>query len=426
MFRKITLITLIFLLAGSVTTWAVDHPSNVLTLEKALELAYQNSKSLKAASQKVSIAREDLKKAEAAFVPSVDYSFGLLKYGEEQQLTQSDEGASGSINATWPIYTGNKLELALQIAKSQLSIALENERQVKQELTYNVKEAYYRVWMAEELLKVAQSSYANLDQHLMKVKQLYNVGNASKYDVLQAEVQKESLKPQIIKAENNVTLAKLALATLIGLDKNNSFTVQHHETEIQPNPLPSTDQLIHLAYNNRSELKQLKLQHQIVNCQVKLAASEYKPNIYISGSYGFESSKWSPNDWDPQFKLILGIQGNFYKATVKPEVESAKGQLELLTIQENDLKDSIHLQVEQAVQNILESTETIKANQANIELAKESLRMTQARYDAGMATTMDVTDAQLALDKALTGYYQGISDYLIACAKLDLVTAVIQ
>lgn len=426
MFRKVTLITLIFLLVGSLTTFAADNPTNVLTLEKALELAYQNSKSLQAASQKVVIAKEELKKAEAAFIPTVDYSLGLLKYDEKQQLTQSDEGASGSITATWPLYSGSKLELAVKIAKAQHNIALDNERQVKQQLTYDVKEAYYRVWMAEELLKVAQSSYANLNQHHTKVSQLYKVGNASKYDVLQAEVQKESIKPQIIKAENSVTLAKLALATLIGLDKTTPFTVQQHETEIKPNTLPSTTQLIDLAFNNRGELRQLKHQHEIVNYQVKLAASEYKPNVYVSGSYGFESSKWSPDSWDPQIKLIFGIQGNFYKATVKPEVEIAKGQLELLTIQENGLKDSIHLEVEQAVQSILESTETTKANQANIELAKESLRMAQARYDAGMATTMDITDAQLALDKALTGYYQGISDYLIACAKLDLVTAVIE
>jgi len=424
MFRKIALITLTVLCIGSAAALAADQPNNILTLEKALELAYQNSPSLQAASQKVAIAREELRKAEAAFKPSVDYNLGLLKYDGEQPLTQSDEGASGSITATWPLYTGNKLELALQISKAQLNIALENERQVKQKLTYNVKEAYYRVWMAEELLKVAQSSYANLDQHLNKVKQLYNVGNASKYDVLQAEVQKESLKPQVIKAENNVTLAKLALATLIGIDKNSTFTVEHRETEIQPNPLPSTSQLMDLAFSHRSELKQLKYQSEIANYQVQLASSEYKPNVYVSGSYGFESSKWSPDSWDPQFKLILGVQGNFYKATIKPETDIAKGQLELLAIQERDLKDAIHLEVEQVVQSILESIESIKANQANIELAKESLRMTQARYDAGMATTMDITDAQLALDKALTGYYQGIADYLTACAKLDLVTAV--
>jgi outer membrane protein len=65
----------------------------------------------------------------------------------------------------------------------------------------------------------------------------------------------------------------------------------------------------------------------------------------------------------------------------------------------------INYDVEQSVQSIQESLEVIHANQSNINMAKESFELTQARFKEGMTTTMDIMDSQLALDQALNGYY---------------------
>lgn len=426
--KKHVLMTLIALtfIAFSLTTSAQETESKqplTLTLEDSLTLAYENSLALKTAEQKVTVAQAEVRQAKAGYWPTLEYSLGAQKYSEDQLTAGgSDETSSGDITASVPLYTGSKLSLNLDIAQAQLDLALENQRQAKQQLTYDVKEAYYQVWMAEEMLKVARASYDNLGQHVAKVRRQYQVGTASKFNLLQAEVQHEGLKPQVIQGENGVALARLNLATKIGLDKKQVFTVVQDTQNMDPKPVQSGDNILSAAFTNRPELKQLAIQEKIAAYQVKLAQSQYKPNVSLSGSYQFQGPEWTPDSWEKQWVLSLGVTGNFFKPDAKPVTDAAKGQAELIAIQTRESKDQIHLQVEQALQTIHESVETTKANQANIELARESLRMTQARYDAGMSTTMEIMDAQLALDQALNGYYQGLSAYLTALANLDLVS----
>lgn len=422
MYRKLSTSFLVVILAlafNSLATLADDsEASMVLSLEQALEESYANSNLLQAANQQVTIAQQGVKQAQAGFLPELSYE-ALTKDSD----TAPEEVGTGSISATLPLYTGGKLTAALKMAKHNLTIAEKQALQARQQLTYNIKSAYYGVWLAQAALEVAQSSYDNLQHHVERVEQLYKAGSASKFNLLQAEVQRDRLKPDVIKANNQVELAKLGLSNLIGWDRNTAFTVNYDPSTTVFSQPESVDTLVELAYSNRLELKELQIKQELVELQVKLARAGYKPNIGLSANYTAEGADLSPQEWTSEStNLILSISGKINAAT-HYEVTDAKAQLKLLEIQTSNLKDNINLEVKQALQTINENIETTKANQANIELARESLRMTEIRYEAGMATTMDIMDSQLALDQALNGYYTGISTYLTACAKLDLVVA---
>ena len=122
-----------------------------------------------------------------------------------------------------PIYTFGRLSAASKLAQAQLSLAIETERKTKQTLTYEVTDTYYGLWLAEKALQIAKNSYANIGRHYQQVKRFYEVGTASKYDLLRAQVQWENLKPNVLKAENQVAFARLALATQTGLPKDRLF-----------------------------------------------------------------------------------------------------------------------------------------------------------------------------------------------------------
>jgi outer membrane protein TolC len=299
---------------------------------------------------------------------------------------------------------------------------MEEKRKTKQKLTYQVKEAYYQVWLAEKLVLTAKASYENLGLHVTEVEKLFKVGTVSKFEVLRAQVQHEGLKPQIITTENLLAMAKLNLVTLIGYDKEAQFTVYYDPNALDEKyNIPLAD-LINSAYQKRSEIRQLKLGMEMSKIQTALNVSDKKPKASLNLNYEGAGTNLNPDDWGKSWNLVLGIQGDFFNAVTKPNIEAAKRQEELLQIQESGLKDQIHLEVQQVLQSIKEALQNIKAHQANIELSKESLRMTQARFDAGMATTMDIMDAQLALDEAQNGYYKGINSYLTALANMDFVT----
>ncbi len=446
MARKIMLGLLmlaIMILPGMV--FAAEQPAQsqveVLTLDQCLDLALEKSQKIKEADKKVEKAKAELRAAAGALWPSLDYMLGYSKLSDPvvlgskpkvvngipdfnnwETIEGEDYGYAGSISLTQPLYTGGKLSGALKLAKLQLEIAKEDQRKTKQTLIYDVKSAYYKVWLAEQMAVVAQTSYDNMGHHYQQIKNFYKVGTASKFDLLQAQVQWEGKKPTVIKAQNGLALAKLNLITILGIDKNRQFDVTCDLDKLQlPEDIAQQyQQVLEVAYKYRSEIHQVEIGIEVSKVKAHMEKAGYKPNVALTGSYDRKGTDLSMDD-DKTWKLTLGIEGNLFDGfTTLNKVSAAKDDIDLAKIKETSTHDLIRLDVEQSLQGLKESLETTKANQSNIDLAKEALRLTQARFDAGMATTMDIMDSQLALDHALNGYYEGVSSYLTALAKMDL------
>jgi outer membrane protein len=405
-----------------------------LSLDQCLKLAFNNSQTIKAAAKSVAIAKTAVKEVAGGFWPKLDYSISALQAEESiypytvSPYNLSEKYSGASISLTQPLYLGGKLTNALKLTKHQLNMAMEDERKTKQQLTFQVKQAFYQVWLAERILIVTQSSYDNLNHHFKEVDGFYQEGTASKFELLRAKVQRDSLKPPVITAQNGVKLAKLNLAILLGFPKDQPYSVTYNADELQlPEQFNSElERALQSAYQERPEMRQIKQAAEMSRLQMKLAEAGYKPNValvgqYQEGSLDHHLSNWGDADNTKYWTLTFNVSGNLFNGFATPaKVAGAKDKVKLTAIKESELRDLIRLDVEQAVQKLQESLEVIRANQSNIDLAKESLGLTQARFDEGMATTMDIMDSQLALDHALNGYYQGVAMYLTAEAKIDL------
>lgn len=413
--------------------------SNGLTLEKALEMAYQNSKSIKNAELKVAAARKKLYEAAGGLLPNLSYGFTGVKSEDDQELQfydsttktiisipvpNSDEVYSGKLSLTQPIYTGGLLTGNLGIAKLTWEMSQEDLRKAKQELTFQVKEAYYGLWFAEQALQVARSSYENMGKHYQRVKRLYDVGSVSKYELLQAQVRWESLKPAMIKAENGVKLARLGLANLIGSSIDEPLTIVDDLTQTALPEEINLDisQLLAEAYQNRPDVINMGYANKQAELQIKMARAGYKPNLALSYDYSGQGLEFEPGDWEKKWNLTLSLTGVLFDGfATASKVSAAKDNQKIMQNQEALLRDTVRIEVEKGLLELKESLESIRANQSQSNLSQEKLRMTQARFDAGMATTIDISDSQLDLDTALNGYYESIKNYLTALAKLDVI-----
>jgi outer membrane protein len=439
MLRKMIIHSLFLLMILPFNTLAAGRPgpstqAEVLTLKKCLELALNNNQQIKAAVKRVEIAQAAVKEAKGGSWPKLDYSLfankaeeAIYPYSTIIFPDAATDYSGAAISLTQPLYLGGKLANGLQLSKVQLSMAWENERQTKQQLTFQVKQAFYQVWLAEQMLKVAQSSYDNLEHHVAQVENFYQVGTVSKFELLRSKVQRDSLKPQVIAAQNDLRFAKLSMAILIGFPKDQPYSVADDFDKLQvPEEFTiAVEQVLESAYQNRPEMRQIKQAEKLNQYQRKIAEAGYKPSITLVGTYEGASLDYIPEHWNDSrlWTLTLNITGNIFDGFATPaKVTGAQKNMELTLIQESGLRDQIKLDVEQSVQNIQESLEVIHANQSNINMAKESLELTEIRFNEGMATTMDIMDSQLALDQALNGYYQGVASYLNAVAKFDLVT----
>ncbi|NLY75221.1 MAG: TolC family protein [Firmicutes bacterium] len=429
--KKMIGVFVLAMMISPVRTLAADNlqatkQPEILSLEQCLIMAFQNNKGIQEKEKQVAIAEEAVKEAKAGFWPTLNYQAAR----EESDVTKfqigkayEDHQFAAGISATLPLYTGGMLRNNLKLAKIQLEIAKEDLRKAKQQLTYDVKQAYYNVWLAEKVVQVQEASYHNLDQHVNRVRIRYNAETASKFDLMRAQVQRDTLKPKVISAQNQLVLAKLQLATLIGYPKDRAYQVQSDALNLKiPDSAGITlTEILNAVEQDRPELRQIQRKMEINQIVTAMEKAGYKPNAGLSLAYGGVNKDVTFEDWYDAWTLTLSVGGKLYDGKINARIGQAKENLSLTEIQEANLRDLIRLEAEQSLQNLAVSIENIRANQASIDLAKEALRMTEIRFDNGMATTMDIMDAQLALDQALTGYYQGIVSYLTAVAKLDLV-----
>lgn len=431
MIKKVFCCIAALLILVSVPTFAVEQQQNkslpeVLTLQQCLDLAMQNNKQIQEAKKQVEIAENAVKEAKAGFWPTVQYQVvrdrsDLPQYQVATTYAKTD--FKFGINATLPLYTGGILENNVKLAELQLEAAKEELRKATQSLTYNVKQAYYNLWLAEQIYRVQQSSYENMDRHYHQVQIRYRNETASKLDLLRAEVQRDTIKPKVISAKNQVALAKLQLATLIDYPKDKQLTINFDPDSLSvPESVSITlSQVLEEAYQNRPEMRQIKLQSESYRILKEMEEAAYKPNVAVSAGYAGINKDIDIKDWSCAWNLTFSVGGKLYDRKVQAKIDQVKGKEDLTAVRESGLRDQIRLEAEQSLQNLEVNLENIKVNQSTIGLAKESLRMTQIRVDNGMATTMDLMDAQLALDQALIGYYQGIVSYNIAEAKLQSV-----
>jgi outer membrane protein TolC len=393
-------------------------PEEAFTLDQCLKLGYQNSRQLEVAAQNVAIAEEGLRQAYGGYLPTLNYSVS-----DTNPPSSDGNPWNGSLSLNVYLYNGGKITTGVKLARLKLDSALEERRKAKQQAVYNIKTAFYNLWLAQQMLIVAQSSYNNMGTHYEHVSKANRMGMATKFDLLKARIQWEKLKPPIMKAEHDVDLAKLNLANCVGLNRTRPMKAELDIAQLQilkRNAL-SLPVLLEEAYKNRPETHQADQQVQIADCNVKLAEAGYKPTVTLSPKYSGSGSDFQPWNWDQTLNLSANLSGVLFDGlTTARKVAAAQDSLKISQINQTGLRDQIGVEVETAFQDFEEAIDITNFNQAHIDFAKESVRVTQSHYDAGMATTLDIADAQLNLDTTLNGYYQGVSSYLTALAKLDL------
>jgi outer membrane protein len=387
-------------------------------LEHCLKLAYQNSEALKTATLKVTKAEQSLKQAEAGLKPSLTYDV----YGRASD-NASIEGYYGGLTLSQSLYTGGKLQAGIKRSRLELANAREDERQAKQQLTYDVKAAFYQLWLANQKLSIVQAASANMEKHYHDVAKKYQEGAVSHFDLLQAEVNWKKLKPDVISAQNNVKLCRLNLGILIGVKSDAVFTIDAGALEKTVPELPriTVDKGLEIAYRDRPELRQKQNSLESARLDVAIARADYYPKVTASGSYQATGDE-SGSEWDKVWALKLDLSGTIFNGNqTKAEVAAAEVAVKVAKSSCVQLQDTIRLALESGLQTWEESTEAIAVNQANIALMQNALKLTRYKLEEGLATTTDLMDAQLDLDETLNDYYSGICDYLTAVANLDLI-----
>lgn len=305
---------------------------------------------------------------------------------------------AGTIGFVQPIFMGGKILELYRIAKYGENLANAQLESKTTELLLEVDEAYWRVVSVENKVQLA-NEYRNLiakaDSDVMV---MIEEGVATKAEGLKIKVRLNEAEVSLSKAENGLSLSKMALSQLCGIPLNESYILIDENL----NTASKTEELISFeqAYNNRPELKALTQLENIAKSNEKVMLSRFMPNIALSGNY-LISNPNVYNGYKNEFggMFTVGVVGNiplFHFGDKFHTLKAAKSQRRIATLQLEEAKEKIQLQINQSTYKVAESVKKQVATQENVLQAEENLRYATEGFGAGVITSTDLLGAQTA------------------------------
>ncbi|MEP6904303.1 MAG: TolC family protein [Actinomycetota bacterium] len=403
-----------------------------ITLAEAVDLALKQASNYTSAQINEQIAAEDIKQAKAGFYPKISAlpnliytspSFSKPVGGSPRPPSFLGANAiteyQGLINAAGEIDVSGRLQATLERSRRLLESARAGSEIARRELVQTVGDAYYNLALATTKRRGAAMNLQSAQEFEANTKLQLDAGEIAPVDLVRARLQTAQRGDELIQAQTEETVSADALRFLVGY--NFSAPIAVEELLIQ---LPQTDEIeryTETAIASRPEFAQFEADKKAAEQDVKIAQSERRPQINYSISGGFISDSLRPN----RIGNSTGVQANvgvtiplFDRGASRSRETQAK--LKLRQTENNKLLAQRQF-VEQfyaARTQAIAAASRIKQLGLSITDAELNLSASLARYRAGEALIIEVTDAQNLLIAQRQSLYQAIFDYQTARARL--------
>jgi outer membrane protein len=434
--KKIAVLTfLLVFLFGQTTASLAQEEKITLTLEKSISLALSQNPYYLASQERVDAASSRVREAAAQFFPSLnaqalqnlDEKVFVLEFpsfipGGRPQRVAVDftKTYQFSLNFSLPLFTGGRLSSGYRSAKYNRMSSEEAVRQTSQETVFNVKRGFNNYLLAKELVKVTEEALDLAERLLQNVRNMAEVGMASRLDLLRAEVRVANLKPPVLQAKNSVALAEISLKTLLGLDVSQPVEIVG---EMTYDPVEvNLEESLTKALVNRPELSQLDYQKKMAEEMARMARADYFPTIAISGNYNYWANflNFKRDNWQNfySFNLVMNIP-IFNGLSTPARVAESKALIREIQFNQKGLINTIKFEVQSAFLTLNQAQESLLSQEKSIDAARESVRVAELNYAEGLVTILDVGSAQVALSEAQINYLRALYDYVISLAQLE-------
>lgn len=401
----------------------------VLTLDKCLSIALEKNHDIQKAHEYQNWIQGRYLEERAQALPQVrlggafqrqsddtyyQYTGGL--FPKEQNITSYD------VSLNQAIFTWGKIPAAIRAARLGLSSGAEQLRLARQAALKDVTGAFYDVLLAQELLGIARKNLKLRERHLEDAEKRFDLGTATDYDVLAAEVDVENIRPLVIRQENAVRTAKKRL--LFHLGREEAEIEVEGTLEANPVDLPAYDDAVASALARRPELTNQRILVQGYEELIHIAKTDLRPRLDLAGSYAQRNLASGDMDidataWSAAVVLSFPVFDGF---RTRGKVMQARSNYETTRLDEAKLRDQVTLEVRMALDAAREAQLILEALKGTVAQAERLLHMAEQGLEFGIKTRLDVDDARVNLTQARANRAGAQRDYLVALMNLDWVT----
>jgi outer membrane protein len=407
---------------------AAASAPRTLTLEEALARARSHPQ-LSASRAAVEGASARVAEARAGFLPFAAAAADATAATDNTVPARAGEARPHVSDALHPSYTAaialaqpiwdfgrtlgafRSARLSERAAESDLAAAVD-------ETAFEVRAAYYGALAADALLDAAEETVRQMQKHISFAEESYAVGRRTRFDVTRAKVELASARIARIQAVNGVALARAALSAAIGEPIGDASLAPAEERAEDPLP----DRAIAEALARRPELAALDRR---IAAQLELVGAAKAAFLPVLGASG--QIAWSAPDaplvrnWQAGVTLTWPIlAGGGDRARWREQEAAARG----LRAVRDALALRIREEAEQSSLAVIEARARRAAADVLLSQAQENLGLAEGRYQQGVGSIIELTDAQVALTAGRAQVVRAGYDVAIARARLRRALAV--
>ncbi|HET9315050.1 MAG TPA: TolC family protein [Vicinamibacteria bacterium] len=317
-----------------------------------------------------------------------------------------------------------KLQKAIRAARLARGVGEEEVDRTRQAVALLAVRAYNEYLLSIEKVAVGEKAVRQKEKHLEMAQNRRTAGVATELDVLRSAVDLENTRAILIRLKGEADQARgrlnAAMVRPIGTPIEPTDSLTYAAVEITP------EEAERRAWNERPEAKAIALNERIYSELIGIAQADARPRLDFYGVYGW-SVREPANFFDSNFaRWTAGVTLTvpvFDGFRTRGRVAQARAQRNKISQDRVTLENRIRLEAKEGVDRLNVARSVLEAADLNVSQAQRALTMTQANYQHGAATTLDVIDAQAALTLAESNRIQALFDHAMARALMRYVMA---
>jgi len=340
-----TILCLSMVMGSSLAKAQQAQDSLIISLDQAIEIALDESRTIKIADISIEKSGYAKKGTYAALYPNINANGSYQRTIKKQVMAmdfggQSMEIAVGKwnnvnagVSAAMPLINA-QLWQTLKLSALDVELAVEQARSSKISMVAQVKKAYYAVLLAQQVHDVYKEVYDNAVKNFESTEQLYNAGKTSEYEYLRASVNVKNAEPNVYSSLTAIELAIWQLKAVMGIDLETRIGVQGNIDQYKDEMMSYTITSDDVNLENNSTLAQMAIQNQQLERTIKMTKAQYIPTLSASFSYNYIAMgddfkfKWNPYSV-AGLSLNIPIFEGFYKRNTIKQYKASQNMLEL-------------------------------------------------------------------------------------------------
>lgn len=393
------------------------------SLPDLYRIALKRSEAIQISRENLYISEMDRERALSALIPRLSGFGTYTRYSErkthDDSVTQPEWTISQGLNLNQSFTLNGREFIAFKVAEDTIVRNKHELHAVREEYLLGVASAYFDVLKAAGTAEIAESNVERLEKHKESVSVRLELEDVPKTELFRTEAELSQAKTDLIGAENDTRLAKVNLASIVGIpgiyQTRGPGVLEYSPEE------PDLEALIAGGLENRAELKSLRLEKTIAEEMVKISKSDYWPMLSAEAGYRNREQESAPDGMvkhSVYAELTLNIE--LYDGGLRSaELKQALARKRQASLAVRELEKRIAVEIEEAYLELNTHKSVIKSLRDQLDFSRENYNAVTKQFRHGLANSVDVMDANTLLVTSQMQLLESRYDHQLAVLKLE-------